>query len=436
MLYALVGYSVIIVMMFMILKGKSTPAFCFSVLPVIGAVICGFGVTEILEFINTGMGTVWKTAILFIFSVCFFSVMNDAGLFDPFVQGLVKRAGNNIVMIMVATSLIAVVAHMDGACASTYLITIPVMLPIYKKMKLNPLMLLLLVGLSTGIMNLVPWGGPTIRAATAIGMDASDLWISMIPMQIFGLVTTVVAAVICAKIEKKRLAGLGIDVNALTAASDEMVDVAGEDKSLKRPKLFWLNLALTAGIIVLLVEGSITPYLIFLFGTMIAMAINYPDMKLQSTLLKKYAPSCIDLTVTLMAAGVFLGIFANSGIITSMAQVLISLLPAFLTKYLYIIMGVLGGPLGIIMGPDPYYYAVMPLVIETVAPYGITAQQVAHAMLIGENVVLSVSPCVAANYLAFGLSGIELKEHLKFSFKWEWLVSILMLVFAIVIGIV
>ena len=99
-------------------------------------------------------------------------------------------------------------------------------------------------------------------------------------------------------------------------------------------------------------------------------------------------------------------------------------------------MGILGGPLGIIMGPDPYYYAVMPLVIETVAPYGITAAQVAHAMLIGENVVLSVSPCVPANYLAFGMSGIELNEHLKFSFKWEWLVSILMLVFAVIYGIV
>lgn len=73
-------------------------------------------------------------------------------------------AGSDITLIMIATSLIAVVAHMDGACASTYLITIPVMLPIFKKMKLNPLILLLLVGLSTGVMNLVPWGGPTIRA--------------------------------------------------------------------------------------------------------------------------------------------------------------------------------------------------------------------------------------------------------------------------------
>ena len=60
---------------------------------------------------------VWKTAILFIFSVCYFSVMNDAGLFEPLVKGLVKMAGSNITLIMIATSLIAVVAHLDGACA-------------------------------------------------------------------------------------------------------------------------------------------------------------------------------------------------------------------------------------------------------------------------------------------------------------------------------
>lgn len=434
MLYAMVGYAVIVIMMFMILKKKATPAFCFSILPVIGAAICGFGFTEIMEFINTGMGSVWKTAILFIFSVCYFSVMNDAGLFDPLVQGLVKKAGNNITMIMLATSLIAVVAHMDGACASTYLITIPVMLPIFKKMKLNPLMLLLLVGLSTGVMNLVPWGGPTIRAATAIGMDATELWISMIPMQIFGLLASLGAAVICGRVETKRLKKAGVDLSAMDISGE--TSISETDSELKRPKLFWVNLILTVGVIAALIKSGVTPYLIFLFGTMIALAVNYPNMKVQGQLLKKYAPSCIDLTVTLMAAGVFLGIFANSGIITSMAQVLISILPGFMTKYLYIIMGILGGPLGIIMGPDPYYYAVMPLVIETVAPFGITAAQVAHAMLIGENVVLSVSPCVPANYLAFGMSGIELNEHLKFSFKWEWLVSVLMLIFAVIYGIV
>ena len=161
--------------MFMILKKKATPAFCFSILPVIGALICGFSFAEILDFINTGMGSVWKTAILFIFSVCYFSVMNDAGLFEPLVKGLVKMAGSNITLIMIATSLIAVVAHMDGACASTYLITIPVMLPIFKKMKLNPLILLLLVGLSTGDIASMAYNMQVAFATTVVGLFSAAI---------------------------------------------------------------------------------------------------------------------------------------------------------------------------------------------------------------------------------------------------------------------
>lgn len=195
---------------------------------------------------------------------------------------------------------------MDGACASTYLITIPVMLPIFKKMKLNPLILLLLVGLSTGVMNLVPWGGPTIRAATAIEMDATELWVSMIPMQIFGLIISLGAAVICGKTETMRLKKAGVDLAALSAEVEAEKD---EDKDgLRRPKLFWVDLILTILVIAALVKSGVAPYLIFMFGTMIALMINYPDMGLQGKLLKKYAPSCIDLTVTLIGAGVFLGI--------------------------------------------------------------------------------------------------------------------------------
>lgn len=433
MYQAIIGYGILAVMMLMILKKKATAAFCFAMLPVIGAVLCGFGAKDILGFVNKGETTMWKTAILFIFSVCYFSTMNDAGLFDPLVKALVKKAGNNVTMIMVATSLIAMVGHMDGASASTYLITIPVMLPIYKRMHLNPLVLLLLVGLSTGIMNLVPWGGPTIRAATAIGYDATQLWVEMIPMQIFGLLVSLVGAVLCGKMEKKRLVKEGYDLSQ--TSSEQESGTADMDTSLARPKLFWINLLLTIAVIAMLVFTKITPFLIFMFGTLIALMINYPDMELQSKLLKKYSPSCIDLTVTLLCAGVFLGVFANAGIITKMAQVLINLLPAFLLRYLHLIMGVLGAPIGMIIGPDPYYYAVMPLFIETVAPYGVTATEVAHAMLIGENVALSVSPCVATTFLGVGLAGVELNDHIKFTFKWEWLVSIIMLVFAVVVGI-
>ncbi len=433
MLEAIIGYLIIIAMMYLILTNKALPAFCFAVLPVIGALVAGFTPTEVLDFINTGVGTTWKTAVLFIFSVVYFGIMNDAGLFDKMVSFLVKRAGNSITMIMVATALIAVVGHIDGATASTYLISIPVMLPIFKRFHLRPVVLLCIVGLATGVMNLVPWGGPTIRAATAIEADATALWVSMIPMQIFGLILCVAMAVYFGNAESKRLAKAGLaGTVALSAETQEQK----EDSTLKRPKLYWFNIILTVILIVLLIEGTIPTFVVFMFGTLIALLVNYPDLKLQNQRIMAHAPNCIGLTITLLCAGVFLGIFANSGIIAAMAQVLIDILPEFLRKYLHIIMGVLGAPMGIVMGPDPYYYGVMPLVIETIEPLGVGAEQVARAMLIGENVALAVSPCVASTFLAIGMAGVDLKDHMRFSFKYMWLVSIVMLVFAVIVGIV
>ena len=432
MLYAIVGYAIILIMMYLILTNKALPAFCFAVLPVIGALIAGFSPAEILGFISAGIGTTWQTAILFIFSVVYFGLMNDAGMFDRMVTFLIKHAGTNLTMVMVVTSLIAVVGHMDGATASTYLISIPVMLPIFKKLHLRPLVMLCLIGLSTGVMNLVPWGGPTLRAATAIDADATALWVSMIPMQIFGLAISLFMAIYFARKEKKRLSAEEISIEGidLTAQADS------GNQELKRPKLYWFNILLTCILIVLLVQGAIPTYIVFMFGTLIALMVNYPNLKMQNQRLMAHAPNCIGLTVTLLCAGVFLGVFANSGMIASMAQVLINILPDFLRKYLHIIMGILGAPIGIIMGPDPYYYAVMPLIIETVEPLGVSAESVARAMLIGENVALSVSPCVPTTFLAIGMAGVELKDHMRFSFKYMWGVSIVMLIFSIITGIV
>ena len=122
--------------------------------------------------------------------------------------------------------------------------------------------------------------------------------------------------------------------------------------------------------------------------------------------------------------------------IEAMASVLIQIVPGFLQPYLHIIVGALGAPIGMAMGPDPYYYGIMPLIGEVVAPYGVSLEQVGYAMLIGENAALAASPCVPATFLAIGLAGVELKVHIKFSFLWLWGISLLMLVFAVFTGIV
>ncbi len=430
---ALVGFLIIIVMMLLIFKSKALPAFCFAVLPIIGALICGFSLADISDFIGKGVGSTWQTAILFIFSVTYFGIMNDAGLFDKLVDGLVKKAGKNITLILIFTSIIAMIGHIDGAAATTYLITIPTMLPIYKKLKIRPTILLLLCGAATGIMNLVPWGGPTIRAATTAGVDATELWIKMIPMQIFGLVSLIGIAVFLGMVETKRLAKLGI-----TASAEDMELTAGGDGdlSLKRPKLLWFNLLFTLILIIALVQKWLPTYAVFMVGTIIVLAVNYPDPQLQQKRIQAHAPSSIMLTVTLLCAGIFLGVMTQSGMVLEMSKVLIGALPVGLQRYLHYIVGALGAPLGMVLGPDPYYYGIMPIIGQIVQPFGVSLETVGRAMLIGENVGLSVSPVVPPTFLAIGLAGIDLKEHIKFSFLPLWALSVVMMLFAIAIGII
>ena len=429
---ALVGFLIIIVMMLLIFRSKALPAFCFAVLPIIGALICGFSLADISDFIGKGVGSTWQTAILFIFSVTYFGIMNDAGPFDKLVDGLVKKAGKNITLILIFTSVIAMIGHIDGAAATTYLITIPTMLPIYKKMHIRPTVLLLLCGAATGIMNLVPWGGPTIRAATTANVDATELWIKMIPMQIFGLVSLIGIAVYLGVVETRRLAKLGI----VAAETDETDEEKSVDLSLKRPKLLWFNLIFTIVLIIALVQKWLPTYAVFMVGTIIVLAVNYPDPQLQQKRIQAHAPSSIMLTVTLLCAGIFLGVMTQTGMVLEMSKVLISALPVGLQRYLHYIVGALGAPLGMVLGPDPYYYGIMPIIGQIVEPFGVTLDTVGRAMLIGENVGLSVSPVVPPTFLAIGLAGVDLKEHIKFSFLPLWALSVVMMLFAIIVGII
>ena len=123
----------------LLLWGKSTPAVVFILLPIIVGFAVGFTAEEMSGYIASGVSGVATTAILFIFAVLFFGVMNDAGVFDVIVGKVLKLVGNNITLLMFATVLIAFIGHLDGSGATTLLICIPPLLPIYKKMNVRPI---------------------------------------------------------------------------------------------------------------------------------------------------------------------------------------------------------------------------------------------------------------------------------------------------------
>lgn len=428
---ALIGFIMIALIVLLLLKGKMSPIVVLALIPTVTALILGYSPVDVAGFIKDGIGTTTSNGILFIFSVIYFGVMSDTGMFDVIVNFLVKKAGNNVIAVTVATAIIATIAHLDGTTATTVLITIPALFPVYKAMKIDSKILLCLTGACMGVMNLLPWGGPVARAATVLAMDANELWHILIPIQIVGLIFNIVLAVFLGMLAIKQGAGAG---KGETVAEDQKSSEEGS--FLRRPKLLLFNLALTIALIAVLSVGVITSYVAFLLALSLALAVNYPDLKLQDKLIKKHAPAALMISATLFSAGAMVGIFDGTGMLTEMANAIMGIIPGFMGRFIHIIFGILALPLGLCIGTDAYFYGIMPLVMQVGETYGVASLSTALTMVIGKNLALMVSPLVPATYLAIGLTNTELKDHMKFSIPIYWTVSVCMVVIGIIFGII
>lgn len=236
---ALIGFLMIALIVILLLKGKMSPIVVLALIPAAAALILGHGPQEVAGFIKDGIGTTTSNGILFIFSVIYFGVMSDTGMFDVIVNFLIRRAGNNVIAVTVATAIIATIAHLDGTTATTVLITIPALYPVYKAMNIDGKILLCLTGACMGVMNLLPWGGPVARAATVLAMDANELWHILIPVQIIGLIFNIVLAVLLGMLAIRQGAGAG---KGEVVETDQKAK--DEEAALRRPRLLLFNLAL------------------------------------------------------------------------------------------------------------------------------------------------------------------------------------------------
>ncbi|MBQ7154010.1 MAG: hypothetical protein IJR85_00430 [Synergistaceae bacterium] len=374
------------------------------------------------------MKTTTSNGILLIFYVIYVGVLSDTGLFDVIVNWLVQKAGSNVIAVTVATAIIATIAHLDGTTATTVLITIPSLYPVYKRMNIDSRILLCITGACMGVMNLLPWGGPTVRAAAILSMDANVLWNMLIPVQIAGFVINIVLGVLLGMVAVKAGAGVGKGVEVETDSKE-----AAEANALRKSNPYLIfNFILTVAVIAVLSMGLASIYVVFLVALCILLAVNYPDQKLQDKLVKKHAPAALIISATLFAVGAMVGVFDGTGMLTAMANAIMSVIPAAMGKYIHVIFGLLALPLGLCIGTDAYFYGIMPLVIQVGQTYGVAPLSTAMAMLIGKNIALMVSPLV----LAIGLTNTELKDHMKYSIPPYYAVSVVMLIFGIVAGII
>lgn len=431
---AVLGFGMIGVIIFLLIQEKLHPAVVFVIVPVIAAVLAGTDIVELGKFVTSGVTKTMSVAVLFIFSITYFCVMNDAGMFDKMVDTLTRKAGNNVVLVTVATTVIAIIGHLDGALASTILITCPAMLPVYRRLNMRPVVMLACIGAAMSIMNLVPWGGPTARVGAITGVDVRDLWVAMLPVQAIGLAITLGFAVYMGIVEKRRGAGYLSDAELCAVEDGCDLDAVA---ALKRPKLVLFNVGLTLGVIGLLCFSKLPAYFDFMIGLAIALMVNYPGVKAQTARIKAHAAEALSVPAVLLTTGIFLGVLTGTKMLDAMAVALISVIPNAFGPFLHLIMGIFAVPIGMMLGTDSYFFGLVPLAIKVGQTYGIDQLDMAYAMLIGKNYGVLVTPHAATTYLAIGMAGgISLKEHLTFCMPRLWLLSLLALATALVAGVV
>ncbi|BFL72895.1 citrate:proton symporter [Anaerococcus nagyae] len=445
---SVMGFIMIALIIILLLKEKMSPVAVMVLIPTVAAFIVGTSIDDLSVYVTDGMDSIKNNAFMFIFSILFFGIMSDVGVFDALVDKLARWASDNPVKITVSTALIAILAHLDGSAAATLLITVPAMLPIYKRMGMRSQTLLTIIAASVGVMNLLPWGGPTVRAATVIKMDPTELWRELIPIQILGVFLALATAIILG-IKEKRYAEANFNIAntgevTKTSNKSEATCIDQNNKSELSPrikKLLPVNILLTIAIIALLMANSVInlpSYYIFMIGTVLAMVINFPNLKDQNDQIKKNAASALSIVATIMAAGVMVGIMEGTGMLEAMANTLINIIPQSLGKYIHIIFGILGGPLGMITGTDAYFYGILPPLASVGEAFGIKSLYTAIAMVLGKNCILLLSPMVPATWLGLGLfeDEISLKDHIKASFVCCYGISLIMLLFGVLFGII
>lgn len=437
---SLIGFLTILVIVVLLLSNKVIPIVAMVIPPIIGALLAGYSFSELGGFFEDGIGSVISVAVMFIFAIMFFGIMQDAGLFDPFIKKMVAFSRGNIIIVCIITVLIAAIAQLDGSGASTFLIAIPALLPLYKKLNMNPYLLLLLIAGSASIMNMLPWAGPLGRTASVIGADVTELWRPLIPIQLIGMVLMLAIAVYMGMREKRRILREHgtLETAAVTESADDKNVDSGEAPAdaLARPKLIWVNALLAIAVIGVLVWGIIPAGMIFMLGVSLALPINYPNVKVQMERVKAHAPGAMMMASIILAAGLFLGILEGTGMLEAIANDVVGVLPGSIAPYLHLIIGFLGVPFDLLLSTDAYYFALLPIVDQVALGFGIDSLSTAYAMIIGNIVGTFVSPLAPAVWLALGLAGLEMGKHIRYSLFWMWGLSLVLLLVAVLIGLI
>ncbi|MFF1758455.1 CitMHS family transporter [Streptomyces sp. NPDC058266] len=476
----ILGFGMIATFLVLIMMKKVSPIAALVLIPALFCVFVGKG-AKLGDYVVAGIGDLAPTAAMLMFAIVYFGLMIDVGLFDPIVRGILRFAKADPVRIVVGTAVLAAIVSLDGDGSTTFMITVSAMYPLYKRLKMSLIVMTGVAATANGVMNTLPWGGPTARAATALKLDASDIFVPMIPALAVGLLFVFALAYVLGRRERKRLGYLSLDeaTETVTENSDEKVLVGAgagagagasggtgtgsgsgsgkkasggsaapsyenEDgetfaaldphRATLRPKLYWFNALMTVTLLTAMIMEWLPIPVLFILGAALALTVNFPHMPDQRARIAAHAENVLNVSGMVFAAAVFTGVLQGTGMVDHMAKWVVGGIPDWMGPHMALVTGVLSIPFTYFMSNDGFYFGILPVLAEAGNAHGVSTLEVARASLIGQPLHMS-SPLVPAVFVLVGMAKVEFGDHTKFTVKWAALTALVILGAGFLFGI-
>jgi CitMHS family citrate-Mg2+:H+ or citrate-Ca2+:H+ symporter len=455
---AALGFATIAIFLFAIMTKRVSVLVALILIPTAAGLVAGAG-AGLGKMMLEGITRVAPVGVMIIFAVLYFGLMLDVGLFEPMIRRLLRFVKGDPLKVALATAVLTMAVSLDGDGATTFLITISAMLPLYQRLGMNRLVLSGIVALGAGVMNILPWGGPTVRAMAALKADSSVIFNPVVPAMLVGILWVLTVAYIFGRRERARLGIAKLDylpaapqpasLSAAVPGSNEAIGPdedesdgalhahAGERKvALERPWLFWFNTVLTVVLIIALLMSLLPLPILFVLAFAIALPVNYPSWEAQQKHLVSHAASVVTVSTMIFAAGIFTGVLTGTKMIEAMAAATVSVIPASLAGYLPLLVAVTSMPLSLVFTPDAYYFGVLPVLAQAAASFGIDPVLVGRGAILGQMTTgFPLSPLTASTFILIGLSGVDLGDHQRFIFLWAFGTTLVMTAFAFATGV-
>ena len=504
------GLAMVAVFMYLIMSKRATPVVALLLVPVAFGLFAGAGL-GISDMIVDGIKDLAPTAAMLFFAIIFFGIMIDVGLFDPIVRLVIRLVRQDPAKLVVGTAILTAVVSLDGDGSTTFIIVTSALLPLYLKLGVSPVVLTVVAGLANGTMNILPWGGPTARAAAALNIDVSEIFLPMVPSLVVGMLVVFGFAYHLGLLERRRIGKIEVRESVLVSAaapfekrrtesvaavggsttestshssvavatrpvdtthtndgggraptggsghgtdtnanSDNGTDgshdgsategsafggVLDPDRDTLRPKLLWVNAALTIALLVVLGLDIVAIPVLFMIASGLALVINFPRVKDQQDAITRHSSSIVSVVAMVLAAAVLTGVFTGTGMVDALAHWLTGAIPDFMGPRLAMVTGILSIPMTFLMSNDAFYFGVLPILTETAGQYGISGAEMARASITGQPVHMQ-SPLVPAILLLVALSSVSLADHHKKVLWRAVIVSVAMLLVGGLVGVI